>query len=55
MAGAMNWMLEHTNEYHQMREAAWIKARTQYSKKQFEERLRSQLRNVVSEDRVLAL
>ena len=55
MARAMNWMLEHTNEYHQMRQAAWIKARTQYSKKQFEERLRSQLRNVVSEDRVSAL
>jgi glycosyltransferase involved in cell wall biosynthesis len=53
MADAMTWMLEHTNEYRQMREAAWTKARTQHSRQQFEQRLRSQVKEVASEDRVL--
>jgi len=44
MADAMNWMLENTNEYRQMREAAWKKARTQHSRKRFEERFCSQFK-----------
>jgi glycosyltransferase involved in cell wall biosynthesis len=55
VACAMNWMLEHANEYQQMREAAWAKARGQHSRKQFEERLRSNLSEVVSDDRMLAV
>jgi hypothetical protein len=55
VAGAMNWMLEHANEYQQMREAAWAKARGQHSRVQFEERLHSCLNEVVSNDRILAL
>jgi len=51
VANAMNWMLEHENEYKRMREAAWTKARVRHSRKQFEERLCAQLREVVSEDR----
>jgi glycosyltransferase involved in cell wall biosynthesis len=52
---AMNWMLEHANEYQQMREAAWAKTRGQHSRKQFEERLCSYVSKVVSNDRMLAL
>jgi glycosyltransferase involved in cell wall biosynthesis len=54
VACAMNWMLEHANEYQRMREAAWAKARGQHSREQFEERLRSYLSEVVSDDRMLA-
>jgi glycosyltransferase involved in cell wall biosynthesis len=39
VASAMRWMLEHTNEYYQMREAAWSKARELHSKRKFEQRL----------------
>jgi glycosyltransferase involved in cell wall biosynthesis len=39
LASAMNWMLEHGDEYRQMRRAIWDKTRQQHSKKQFEERL----------------
>jgi len=39
LADAMNWMLEHEDEYRQMREAAWVKSRAQHSKLSFEERL----------------
>jgi hypothetical protein len=35
----MRWMLEHTDEYRQMREAAWSKARELHSKRNFEQRL----------------
>jgi len=52
VACAMNWILEHANEYQLMREAAWAKAREQYSRKQFEERLRCYLNEVVSDDRM---
>jgi glycosyltransferase involved in cell wall biosynthesis len=52
---AMNWMLEHPNEYQRMREAAWAKTRRQHSRKQFEERLCSYVSKVVSNDRMLAL
>jgi len=54
VACAMNWMLEHADEYQKMREAAWAKARGQHSRKQFEERLHSYLHDVVSDDRMLA-
>lgn len=52
VASAMNWMLEHVDEYQEMREAAWSKARQQHSKKRFEERLHSYLHEVVSGDRI---
>jgi glycosyltransferase involved in cell wall biosynthesis len=39
VASAMRWMLEHTDEYRQMREAAWSKARELHSKRKFEQRL----------------
>lgn len=55
VARAMNWMLEHANEYQRMREAAWAKTRGQHSRKQFEERLCSYVCKVVSNDRMLAL
>jgi len=44
VVGAMSWMLEHENEYQQMRKAAWAKARGQHAKEQFEERLLACLR-----------
>jgi glycosyltransferase involved in cell wall biosynthesis len=44
VVSAMSWMLEHENEYQQMRKAAWAKARGQHSKEQFEERLLASLR-----------
>jgi hypothetical protein len=40
----MSWMLEHEDEYQQMRKAAWAKARGQHSREQFEERLLAYLR-----------
>jgi glycosyltransferase involved in cell wall biosynthesis len=55
VASAMNWMLEHENDYQQMRAAAWAKARAQHSRKRFEERVRCCLSEVVSDDRVLKL
>jgi glycosyltransferase involved in cell wall biosynthesis len=54
VARAMNWMLEHPNEYQRMREAAWAKTRGQHSRKQFEERLSSYVSKVVSNDGMLA-
>jgi len=39
LVNAMCWMLEHDEEYHQMRQAVWNKTRLQHSKQQFEERL----------------
>jgi glycosyltransferase involved in cell wall biosynthesis len=47
LACVMSRMLEHTDEYRRMREAAWAKARGQHSKEQFEERLCSCLGLVV--------
>jgi glycosyltransferase involved in cell wall biosynthesis len=55
VARAMNWMLEHGNEYQRMREAAWAKARGQHSRLQFEERLCSHVSEGVSNGRMLAL
>jgi glycosyltransferase involved in cell wall biosynthesis len=37
LAKAMCWMLEHHDEYRQMRAAAWAKARTLHSWKRFAE------------------
>jgi glycosyltransferase involved in cell wall biosynthesis len=39
VASAMCWMLEHTDEYQQMRKAAWANARELHSKRKFEQRL----------------
>jgi glycosyltransferase involved in cell wall biosynthesis len=44
VVSAMSWMLEHEDEYQQMRKAAWAKARGQHSREQFEERLLAYLR-----------
>jgi glycosyltransferase involved in cell wall biosynthesis len=44
VVSAMSWMLEHEDEYQQMRKAAWIKARGQHSRERFEERLLASLR-----------
>lgn len=53
VAGAMNWMLEHENEYQQMRDAAWAKVRRHHSREQFEETLLSYLCEVRSDDGAL--
>jgi glycosyltransferase involved in cell wall biosynthesis len=55
VTGAMCWMLEHADEYQQMREAAWAKAHGQHSKRKFEERLLSCVCEVVSRDRMSVL
>ena len=55
VASAMNWMLEHSSEYQEMRKAAWAKARAQHSRTQFEARMCSHLSEVISADRMLAL
>jgi len=39
VASAMRWMLEHTDEYPKMREAAWSRARELHSKRKFAGRL----------------
>lgn len=41
VTSAMNWMLEHEEEYKRMRQAAWVKAHDEHSKSRFEERLLS--------------
>jgi glycosyltransferase involved in cell wall biosynthesis len=48
VAAAMSWMLEHDSEYRQMRQAAWTNAHDQHSKRRFEERLLSHVRDVIS-------
>jgi glycosyltransferase involved in cell wall biosynthesis len=55
VASAMNWMLEHTGEYQEMRQAAWNKTRSQHSKTQFEARLRLYLNQVISTGRLLVV
>jgi glycosyltransferase involved in cell wall biosynthesis len=52
VTSAMCWMLEHADEYQQMREAAWAKARGLHSKRKFEERLLACVREVVPGDRM---
>jgi glycosyltransferase involved in cell wall biosynthesis len=47
---AMYWMLEHTDEYQRMREAAWSKAHGQHSRALFEKRLLSCVHAVVSDN-----
>jgi glycosyltransferase involved in cell wall biosynthesis len=47
LASTMCRMLERTDEYQQMRRAAWLKARRQHSREGFEERLFSYLELVV--------
>jgi glycosyltransferase involved in cell wall biosynthesis len=54
LASAMCWMLENTEAYQKMREAAWAKARAQHSREHFEERLSSYFREVAVSERVLA-
>jgi glycosyltransferase involved in cell wall biosynthesis len=44
---AMSWILERTDEYEKMRKGAWAKAHGQYSKRRFEERLLSSLRDIL--------
>jgi glycosyltransferase involved in cell wall biosynthesis len=52
VTGAMCWMLEHADEYQQMREAAWAKAHKLHSKRKFEELLLACVREAIPEDRV---
>jgi hypothetical protein len=54
VASAMQWMLERPVEYEQMRKAAWEKARVQYPKSKFEERVCitvSRCRGAIGEER----
>ena len=51
VASAMCWMLEHTDKYQQMREAAWAKAHELHSKRQFEQRLLSCVREGIPGER----
>lgn len=46
------WMLEHSDEYQQMREVAWAKAQGLHSKRKFEERLLAWVCEVVPGDRI---
>jgi glycosyltransferase involved in cell wall biosynthesis len=39
LSSAMCWMLEHPDEYQEMRQAAWAEARKWHSKERFEQRL----------------
>jgi len=50
LAEAMSRILERTDEYPKMREAAWAKARGLHSRERFEERLCSRLGQVLSHD-----
>jgi hypothetical protein len=48
VAGAMNWILEHEDQYQQMRQATWAKCRGQHSKDHFEKRLLCSIRELVA-------
>ena len=48
----MCWMLEHADEYQQMREAAWRNARELHSKQKFEERLLGFVREGFAVERI---
>jgi glycosyltransferase involved in cell wall biosynthesis len=52
VASAMCWMLEHTNEYRQMREAAFANARELHSKQKFEQRLLACVREDFAHERM---
>jgi len=52
VARAMRWMLERTDEYRQMREAAWSKARELHSKRKFELRLLAFVREAFAVERI---
>ncbi len=54
VADAMNWMLDHDEEYHRMRQAAWVKAREEHSKQKFEEQLLSLVGEVASGEETAA-
>jgi glycosyltransferase involved in cell wall biosynthesis len=54
VTNAMCWMLEHNDEYVQMRKAAWAKARGQHSKRNFEERLLACICEIIPAGRTLA-
>jgi glycosyltransferase involved in cell wall biosynthesis len=54
VTSAMCWMLENTDEYQQMRKAAWAKAHGLHSKRSFEERLLACVYEVVPGDRMPA-
>ena len=47
LAGAMSQLLEASDDYQRMREAAWAKSRGQYSRERFEERLCSRVSEVI--------
>jgi glycosyltransferase involved in cell wall biosynthesis len=52
VARAMCWMLEHTDEYRRMREAAWANARELHSKWEFERRLLTYVREGFAGERM---
>jgi glycosyltransferase involved in cell wall biosynthesis len=53
VTSAMCWMLENTDEYQQMRKAAWAKAHGLHSKRNFEERLLACIREIIPAGRML--
>jgi glycosyltransferase involved in cell wall biosynthesis len=53
VTSAMCWMLEHTDEYQQMRKAAWAKAHGLHSKRNFEERLLACICEIIPAGRML--
>jgi starch synthase len=54
VAEAMRWMLEHDDEYRNMRAAAWSNARELHSKRRFEERLQACVHEGIPAERMAA-
>jgi glycosyltransferase involved in cell wall biosynthesis len=54
VCSAMCWMLEHADEYQQMRKAAWAKAHRLHSKRNFEQRLLACIYEIVPAGKMLA-
>ena len=54
VAAAMRWMLEHPADYRKMREAAWSNARELHSKRRFEQRLLTFVREGSAVERLAA-
>jgi glycosyltransferase involved in cell wall biosynthesis len=52
VASAMCWMLEHADEYRQMREAAWANTRERHSKRKFEQCLLANVREGLADERM---